>query len=292
MQLVDSSKDKLFQETGFLKLDTFLDDQQVKQLSEFYNSTKLGDTNGGLYTNIQDLSYDESLAIENEIIKICKKSIKKYLRNYKIVGATFLLKGSGPKSESMLHQDWSIVDENKFRSALIWIPLVDVDENNGCLQVIPNSHHWFYSIRSSSIKSIFLNLNYLVSPFLRALPMKKGEAAVFYMKLFHGSKANKSATVRPAITLTLMDERADFNLYVKNKNNGIDVIQCDRKFLYNFAFNYQEIASKQDVKLDIINTIPDASNYIVSKEMLLNKLYTEKINGVAGSLLAKIASWF
>lgn len=292
MQLIDSFKDKQFQESGFLKFDNFLDTEQLLQLKEFYKNSKLGDTNGGLYTNIQDLSYDESLLIENEIVRICEKSIKKYLQHYKIVGATFLLKGIGDKSESMLHQDWSIVDEKKYRSALIWIPLVDVDENNGCLQVIPNSHHWFYSIRSSSVKSIFLKLNYLVNPFLKALPMKQGAAAIFYMKLFHGSKTNNTNAVRPAITLTVIDEKADFNLYVKNKNNDIDVIHCDRKFLYNYAFNFQEIASQQNVELNVIRTIPESTKYIVTKEMLLNKIYTEKINRFTGSLLAKIVSWF
>src|SRR5690606_33637734 len=50
---------------------------------------------------------------------------------FKWPGATSII---GP------HQDMSFVDESRFRSYAIWIPLVGTSLENGALQVLPGSH--------------------------------------------------------------------------------------------------------------------------------------------------------
>lgn len=274
MHLIDQKLESSFSEQGFVKLNDFLDENMVKQLQELYRYTKFGNTNGKMYTNLQDLSYEENAAIEEAIVRICKKSIDAYLTNYRIVSAGFLIKGIGSESDSRLHQDWSIVDESRFRSALLWIPLMNVDEKNGCIQVVPGSHTWFHTIRSFSLSSTFLKFNYKINPFLNALPLKEGQATLFFSKLFHGSKQNYSGVERSAITITIIDDSADFIHYLKSDDNTIKVLNCTKEFIYRHSFKEKNIENADN--LTVLNKIENPEEYLLNEKTFLKRLYKEK----------------
>jgi len=54
-----------------------------------------------------------------------------------------------------VHQDMTLVDESKFSGINIWVPLVDLTEKNGVLQVLPGSHRIFPRYRGSTIPGIY-----------------------------------------------------------------------------------------------------------------------------------------
>ena len=46
------------------------------------------------------------------------------------------IKGTGPGSRLEIHQDWSVTDEDGFRSVTFWIPLVDSHPRNGTVHYL------------------------------------------------------------------------------------------------------------------------------------------------------------
>ena len=82
----------------------------------------------------------------------------------------------------------------------VWTPLVDVDEINGCLWVIPESHKWGLlngergedmNMRTSE------NVEDRGTPI--PVPMRAGDALLFSNLTFHASKINRSLLVRWSI---------------------------------------------------------------------------------------------
>ena len=270
MQLTDQSAELHYTTEGYVKLDHFLEPAQLDALNQLYKSVRFGDTGGKMYSNIQYLGYEKSVFIEQEILSICRDALEKNLSGYEAVGAGFIIKGIGNDSDSRLHQDWTIVDEKKYRSALLWIPLMDVDETNGCLQVMPASHRWFHTFRSSTVSSLFLKFEKTLNRHLRALPMKAGEAALFYMKIFHGSKPNFSQSLRPAITITLIDEKASYLHCLMEDDRSIKVVECNKEFMYAHAFHLADPHAASDLK--VLDVIPDSSKFMLTKKDFYKKL--------------------
>lgn len=78
-----------------------------------------------------------------------------------------------------------------------WIPLVDTDEDNGCLWVIPESHRWELfdgEIKDDGNLHPMQDVEKRGSPV--ALPMRCGDFVVFSNMTFHGSKLNTTDRVR------------------------------------------------------------------------------------------------
>ncbi|MBI3942183.1 MAG: phytanoyl-CoA dioxygenase family protein [Chloroflexi bacterium] len=86
-----------------------------------------------------------------------------------------------------------------------WIPLVDVDERNGCLQVLPGGHkhtppyHWQWD------PSLFVpQLEGLVP---QSVPMKVGDALLLHQHIPHNSPPNHSDHIRWSIDIRYQDGR-------------------------------------------------------------------------------------
>ena len=84
----------------------------------------------------------------------------------------------------------------------LWIPLVDVAEDNGCLYVIPGSHKWnlLTGQREADNKVHTLEeVEQRGQP--AALPMRPGDIFLFSNLTFHASKLNSSNSVRWSVDL-------------------------------------------------------------------------------------------
>ena len=103
-----------------------------------------------------------------------------------------------------LHQDSQYYGKQSRHAHIItvWIPLVDVDEVNGCLYVIPGSNAWEL-IESKRDKN--MNMRSFEDPEQRGtpvpIPMKKGDILLFSNMTFHGSKVNHTDEVRWSIDI-------------------------------------------------------------------------------------------
>lgn len=253
-----------FNRDGFFIIKNFLDNDGVRDVLALYNRIKVDDFDGitsiGVYTNIEKKQEEVNKLVNKEIVKICKKSLDKHFNSYSIGGGIFLLKGAG-KNNTPLHQDWNMVDENKYFSLAVWCPAIDVNEMNGCLQVLPTSHQWFNNIRSSNIQSLFIPFDEVKNSVI-PIPVKKGDAVIFSHSLFHGSRSNGDASTRPAVCLSLYPEQARQVHYFKD-DEEIKIIDSGNDL---FITQMDNLKAKDYSNVKVYDSIKYEDEFKTSKE--------------------------
>lgn len=267
-----------FRKKGYIIIPDFLNNNDIDQLTTLYNSLQIEHLEG-IYTNIKDRDTVLNEKIDSFLKTVFQPSLEHYFSNFNAGGGVFIVKGTGEKSESTLHQDWNIVDEKKYLSCCVWCPLVDVDESNGCLQIIPKSNNWFNSIRSSNIRPLFINFN-KVDKQLLSVPVKKGSAVVFSHNVFHGSKPNYTEIIRPVATVSVISKDATQIHYLKNEDK-IDIISADKKF---FLTEVKKIHEGQKPDVTIIDQIDYKDEYSLSNDNFVKTLKknTSFLNRILG----------
>ena len=83
----------------------------------------------------------------------------------------------------------------------IWIPLVDVDKTNGCMQFIPGSHKWGQLPTERQGHHLVPTEDVEARGRVETLPMTVGDAVAFRNLTFHRSLMNNSDAVRWSIDL-------------------------------------------------------------------------------------------
>ena len=83
----------------------------------------------------------------------------------------------------------------------IWMPLVDVDETNGCMQFIPGSHKWGLLPTVRQGHHLVPSEDVEARGRVETLPMAAGDAVAFRNLTFHRSLMNNSDGVRWSIDL-------------------------------------------------------------------------------------------
>ena len=106
------------------------------------------------------------------------------------------------------HQDSQYYGEatRHLHVVTVWIPLVDVDDRNGCLLVIPRSSDWGLL---KGERGEDLNVRTFEDVETRgesvALPMQQGDILLFSNLLFHTSKFNTTNSVRWSVDLRYVE---------------------------------------------------------------------------------------
>ncbi|MBL1280263.1 MAG: phytanoyl-CoA dioxygenase family protein [Fluviicola sp.] len=232
-----------FDEDGFVKI-SLLSEQEVDTLAKmrmeyfpekgsvFFSSSYLDDFN--LKTEIS-----------NKITDIISQSLSKQCVNYRLIGAAYLIKGIGKHSEMPLHQDWTIVDEQQFYAANVWIPLTDTDEKNGTLELMKGSHKWNEALRAPTLPMSFAGLGDKIKSKLTIVPAKKGEVIILNQATIHYSKPNMTDDIRPAITTGLISQKASLKFHYWDKErNQIEEFAQEDDFLLRFE-NFMEAIYKR-----------------------------------------------
>ena len=83
----------------------------------------------------------------------------------------------------------------------IWMPLVDVDETNGCMQFIPGSHKWGLLPTERQGHHLVPTEDVEARGRVEMLPMTVGDAVAFRNLTFHRSSMNNSDAIRWSIDL-------------------------------------------------------------------------------------------
>ena len=104
----------------------------------------------------------------------------------------------------------------------LWVPLVEVNEDNGCLYIIPGSHNWslLKGQREEDNKVHTLEeVEQRGTPV--ALPMKKGDILLFSNLTCHASKLNTSSNVRWSVDLRYVAS-PQFQRQTEQQRQGYD----------------------------------------------------------------------
>lgn len=200
---------KLYKD-GFVKFKLF-DNDEVKAISDFYISVKnehnVKDTL--FHTTLNTSNAELIYKINDFLSPIFEKRLKEHLKslNQTIIG--FLVKSKGPNSAVTIHQDWNYVDEEKFNSFSVWVSLQDTNILNGCMQIIPGSHKFYKTIRTSpNNPEYFHDYKAKAADYLIDVPTKLGECLIFNQSIIHASRKNLSKEDRVSCILGVFPKEA------------------------------------------------------------------------------------
>jgi ectoine hydroxylase-related dioxygenase (phytanoyl-CoA dioxygenase family) len=196
---------------GFV-LVPFLNAEKVEKLKNIYNQIDF-QTDQLFWSSSFFESNEQKKELSARVETLISENVDAVLEDFKTLGAGFLTKFPGQYSEMPIHQDWTVVDEEKFGSYTIWIALTDTTAENGALEVIPGSHRLSDSLRSPSLPVSFESLRNELRDYLQLLPMKAGEALIFNHALLHSSPANTSDVQRVAATFGFVPKDASLCMY-------------------------------------------------------------------------------
>lgn len=215
--------------------------------------------------------------VHQGLSKLIDPILEPILFNQQTLSYFFIVKGKGGDSIVNLHQDWSIVDERKYRGLTLWIPLINSTSQNGTLHVIKGSHLFPLNIRGGSIPSKYdTNLPKEVLRLLEPINVNMGEALIFDSRLLHYSPPNHSNTSRTSIISNIIPNQAETMCFTQEEVRSEKVVysyQVPRHFYMQYddfltEKNFPHKNGSNKTKIDHANT------ELVSSEEL--KLFIKK----------------
>lgn len=169
----------------------------------------------------------ESVEKKNQIFKklspVFQGAADNFLQNYKLLRIAIFdkLPGGG---EIGVHQHANLVDESKYRSLAIWVPLTDTAVEMGTLHIVKGSHKVFNHVRSPNDFNAFKDVSTkFIKKCSTPLLLKAGQAVILDDRLIHWSPPNKSSHFRTAIQLELIPEEAELVIYYRA--NDLELIK-------------------------------------------------------------------
>lgn len=283
----DEALELNFQRDGYVEIP-FLTEQEVKMLKQQYFDTlpKSGGQITASETGVADSKFitydftfiDKNIAYKREVFKIITDffapHVEKWLAGYKPIIANYIHKKNNG-GEVPLHQNWAFVDERKCTSVSIWCPLVDSNEENGTLQMVPGSHKRFGEIRGPMIPWELENIKHeIIRDCLVPMNTKAGNAVVLDDSIVHYSAINKTNALRLTIQLILIPEEFQSIHYHMNPSvsrETVNVLEADHDFYMQFN------PWKQPEGTKTINTL-QYKHHDLSIEEFKRKLYAERID--------------
>ncbi|MEZ5054302.1 MAG: phytanoyl-CoA dioxygenase family protein [Chitinophagales bacterium] len=300
--LKDIIKQNLLDDLGFTKLDSnVLNIEEIQMLKSLISDSKArNSTLSGFDVGLELANKSIVENINLKIVEIVLPKLLPHLLNCEMFIASHLGKDSNINSIVLPHQDWTFIeDEENNYSFSCWIPLSDVDFNNGCMGFIKRTHKIFNDKRASPAALIPQSINehlFTLMPFIETIYMKAGECLIFNNKTLHASLPNIKKEYRDAVAIVFTKTGTNFrHFYLKPGTsdtlleyeiNKDFFLKYDNKILlemYNnnrYIDDYQLIREvkykpKEYTKNEIVRVVKEAGN-IFNKDIenLLRSNYT------------------
>jgi len=237
----------------------FLNADEVKSLTAFFydHHPTLPD---GMYASSHAGDFAFRQQMNAEIKRVCQRAVDVTFADVTPLGATFMVKSKGENGSLHPHQDWSIVDESRFNSYNIWLPLVDVNAANGTLLILPQSHNWLTNVRGLNIPSSYELVTNEIWKYLVPINLKAGEAFVYDHRLLHASGINQTTTPRLAVVYGIIPASAAMRYYF-GVGNQIEEYACTPDFYFN------ETITLGPAGLPLLSTVPNTNPQVTKAQL-------------------------
>lgn len=276
---LDSALQKDFEQKGYVLIPSLLDRKGIDALLALFARYQ-DEYSGPFHTSHFSTNTVYKRQVHDLISGTVFPLAASYLNDFAPLFGNFMIKNPDPAAAMDLHSDWTYVDESKYRSLAIWIPLIDVDAENGCFGVIEGSHQVVNAIRGPLIRqSLRDHEREWERRYGRLFPMKAGDAILYDHALMHYSPANKTNEIRPALNLSLAPASAQWLHYCQPEGaNEIDLYKnTDTDFYINYTHFQRPETGDISAKMK-----PSEIEYIDGR---MSKFWKRH-------LLNKIRSWF
>ncbi|MES2622259.1 MAG: phytanoyl-CoA dioxygenase family protein [Bacteroidota bacterium] len=272
----DQALQDAFEKNGFVVVP-FYTEQEIQELKELYYNLHPKDEKGFFPSTFSKDKHYRATA-DAEIKRIGTRAMDSYLEDVKVICGSFIVKSPGPESAMCVHQDMTLVDESKFTGINIWVPLIELTDKNGAIEVLPGSHRIYPTYRGSTVPGIYDEVSEQIKPYLQKLYLKEGEAVFFDQSIIHYSEANISYEIRIVTNTYFTHKNAAFRTAYWNSDFGNKVELFDQAdtFMTDFEQFGHNIHNRPAIgkSLGLIDY-----NFPKISEEQLQKLYGKKANG-------------
>lgn len=207
----DDDLERQLCENGYVIIPFFTDDEVAVLMDYFLEQNKEDAERIFAISHSEDV--DLKTTVNNWVGKMYAQHVEELFVDTQILGGTFVAKPPNGKGLITPHRDWNLVDESRFRSCNIWVPLVDTTAENGAIQILPKSHLIQPTYRGPSIVNQLRNVEEFLWNHLELKPMKAGHAFIYDHRFIHGSLDNNSTMVRPASACAITNKDAEFRFF-------------------------------------------------------------------------------
>ncbi|MDX2000843.1 MAG: phytanoyl-CoA dioxygenase family protein [Chitinophagales bacterium] len=242
----DDALQAAMERDGFVVVPFYTNDEVEYLLQQFYELHQ-SDVSGFFSSTFSfDTHYREKA---NEVImKVCQRAMEELLLDYKAFCACYLVKASDDNSALCVHQDMSLVDERVFSGFNIWVPLIDLNETNGPLQVLPGSHRIYPTLRGSTIPGIYEETDDYLRKYLKTLYLHAGQAVIFDQSIIHASPNNVSGKLRPVTNTFFTHKDARIRIcYYEKSLNKIELFDEEDSFMTEYVNFGYDIHSRPSI---------------------------------------------
>lgn len=224
---------------GYAVLDPILTREAIAHLLHLADEflARIGGPVGDDFLTVGRL---EDTDLRSEMIKRAGAVVRPFLEQVFVPDAKFLCSAFQVKPSSLgsalsPHQDSSLVDETRWPGIYAWIPLVDTNERNGGLQVVPGSHRFGNLHRTLNVPWQFAGLEDVLRRHSVPLDVRSGGVVLFDSATVHGSPPNRSGATR--VALNNFGRPADaplLHLYLDDETTSgmVEAYEITPDFLY------------------------------------------------------------
>lgn len=257
--LKDVRNDTILKEQGYILLDFLSEDEVQSLLTEYkkFHPTE----QSGLYASAHHQDFNFRIKMSKLIYDVLAPKFNLLSSNFRLLGSSFLSKSSKGNGILSPHQDWNIVDENEYTSYNLWVPLVDVNKENGTIQLIKGSHLWYNTLRGPNIESAYKMVEKKIMPLFFPIEIPAGTALIYDHRLLHFSDNNCSNQNR-LVTVSGISPKSTTNYYYYGEGNfvGQYYLQEDFYLKHNIFEGNKILELKQ--KINYRNPKIDINKYL------------------------------
>jgi ectoine hydroxylase-related dioxygenase (phytanoyl-CoA dioxygenase family) len=247
----DPSLQQQFDAEGYIMIKGFLSQEEVAALKQAYFDL-LPESGGALTADESDfksksaITYDFTFIDRNWEYKqkvfdvISAAFVQHYdplLADYTPIIANFIRKEEDG-GEVPLHQNWAFVDEIKYTSVSIWVPLVPSNRMNGTLEIAPGSHKRFGQFRGPMVPWELEHIKQdIIEEFLVPMDAEAGDAVILDDSVVHYSNINRTDGLRLTIQLILVPKGVPsihYHLDREVSPDEVRILEVDRDFYMKF----------------------------------------------------------
>lgn len=285
-----SFKDAVLQqdlrERGFARV-TLLTATEVKTLldrltsqvsSAWARSSEICGQRFTFHSTTLDTDFDYRRRAFDIVKQTVEPALNRFLDRYKLVTAGVVVKGPA-SGDLSLHSDPTLTRSPEVTALTIWCPLVDTDDENGGLRVIPGSHAVAtQQITGTGIPGYHWPYVKELTPYSVPLSLKAGEAAIFDSRLLHGSPPNGSDRIRAAVMIACIPEEEEAVHYAAVPGGNSSIVMFNHSEARYLKYPAADFFSGGVVE-ELIGTMPNPNQPLSLHEFERRLLCRGNISG-------------
>ena len=265
-----------FEANGYLVVP-LLNAGEIARLKEVYQNLHPGDleryTNPayatGLFasTFINDVEYRQRVI--DAVSPVFARALDSHFQDFKVLTSGFIVKLSHPNSALPPHQDFTMIDEERFTPLTIWCPLDDICETSGALCVLKGSHRLPRAIRALTIPSPYRPHAGIIRSHMKPIYVKAGTAIIFTLATFHSSQANTTGQPRVIGSTLIAHRDAERQIAYRSpeRPDHIDLFAQEPDFFIRYTQFSDDVMGRPRIGRHV-GSVPYQASTVTEREIL------------------------